>query len=1089
MGYRTSARQEQEPEPQITGDALARIEVSGRAGLPGAPGYRGSDGVGSGMDGSPGGHAGLAESGQDAGVIQAILSPDPSDPENVLVGGTYTSADGQRKGLSRTIAIGEAGFIDLVARGGPGGRGGIGGDGGDGAQGSRGADATRYSSGRDGGPGGDGGRGGNGSNGANGGSGGAIIAEVAKEDTHLLMLLRHGIEGGPGGGPGANGSGGSGGPGGSGGSSYSWTESESYTDSQGKRQTRTTHHSNPGGSSGRSGSSGMPGTAYLVAGQSGGNGSFVIHVTSNGETTAYPERYDLRILGFEHRSDNDDGIYEPDELIHITNIEVMNVGGMPTPATRKIELSLREQGWVYPEKQRLEMPFALGAGQRHTFTTEKLSAKIGTFHPSKPSDPLAQEEVVRHRAYVPDVRREFTQYENHRSYELGRFLIRFPIESSYIESLYSLGPGQAARLRFTIKNASTKAYGAKSELGRRITFRLFLHESELGDEQVMFFDDTGARIPLSRGFSREIPELLPGQFVTMEGIVALAENAPHYRAGRMWLSLELGSIADPTHPKPIQYRAFDVRVSRPFDRHALGDVLLVVNNRTDSAEVEAWLGLFAALGLKASVYDLSLEGGFELDKENGLGKEALRGRTIVLLNHLMDTAKGERKAMHYVSKEQLLAVCAAGAHVHVAGENFRLESFLVPTFNASPSTALVPTESRYLVPRKDEPRASLTVGDAPHHLEISKWSVFGMGKPSEKALVDRALSLRDRLGRVYPNRRHVLVWELEPELAKDYFLATRWKMGRIAVHRSLDGVPAAISTATIKGSPEERTARILHRDNMLQFVLAIPFSEKLRRLETLTSSMDERDDDDDRLKGSVVGIVLHAIVIDLIEEQTELLQRRWCQGATPQSMRASLGHLRDIAEKLYASEPDVPDVAARAALVHILSSIHFFIASQVQFWEWIPPFLFERRAPVLRSVTLDLIDKCVGRLFGGTNPKSPEARGRIAAFRTEVNAAVGVFIERYNRAKKNHEWAGPRSAYARDLFLQSLGSSHYVRSTGVLRNAQAGVVSRSQYLEMQAKDQQLAAKRLTLMKRAANAKEALLVDARCAELLTRSKQI
>ncbi|HRI63284.1 MAG TPA: hypothetical protein PK156_03580 [Polyangium sp.] len=1091
MAYRTSAREEQDSAPEVKGDALTRIEVSGRPGLTGAHGQDGAHGTYPGSNGQSGRPAGPAEVGQDAGVIQTTLAPDPSSQENVLIRGNYTTADGNRKRLSRTVAIGEAGFIDLIARGGHGGHGGTGGNGGNGARGTAGSDASRYSSGGDGGPGGTGGYGGNGTNGANGGSGGAIITEVAREDTHLLMLLRYGVDGGPGGAAGSNGAGGAGGSGGPGGSSYSWTESESYTDSDGNQQTRTTSHSNPGGSDGPPGNPGMPGTAFLVPGQSGSVGSFVIHVTSDGQTESYPERYDLRLLGFKHHSDNDDGIYEPDELIHITEIEVMNVGAMPTPATRKVELSLREQGWVYPEKEKLVMPFSLGAGQRHTFTTEKLTARLGAFHPSKPSDPLVQEEVVRHRAHVPDVRRDFTNYENHRSFELGRFLIRFPIEASHIESLYSLSPGQAARLRFTIKNTSTKPYGAKTELGRRITFRLFLHESEIGDEHILFFDDTGARIHLSRGFSREIPELLPGQSISIEGLLALAENAPFYRAGRMWLSLDLGSIADPTHPKPIQYRSFDVRVSRPFDKHALGDVLLVVNNRTSAADIEAWQALFSAMGLEYSVYDLSLEGGFDLGKDGKIAKDDVRDRTIVFLNQVMDTTNGERKSIHYASKEQLLEICAAGARVHVIGEPILFDRLLVPTFHdhtTKPSRALVPASSTYLVPQKNAPRERLSIGDAPIELEIPKWSVLGIGKPTEAHLQKVAESLHDRLDRLYPEQRHVLVTEFAPELAKDYFVASRWKMGRIAVHRSLDGIPTPLSATVVKGMAEEQQKRILHRDNILQFVLALPFSKKLSRLEALTHNMAARNDDDDSLAGSVVSIILHAIVIDLIDEQLEVLRRPWCQGSTPQTLRKRLEHLNAVVNKLYASRPGLPKVEARAALVHILSSVDFFARSQVSFWEWMPPFLFERRAPVLRGVTLGLIKSCMRRIFLGNDPKSTEAQDRMREFAAEVDAAVRVFDEKCKQAKKRHEWQGTRGAYARELFLAPLANSNFKRGTNVFCEAKLSIFSSSQYVELRSKDVQSASKRRVMMKRAATAKNTLLVDATCAELVARAKK-
>jgi len=63
-----------------------------------------------------------------------------------------------------------------------------------------------------------------------------------------------------------------------------------------------------------------------------------------------------------------------------------------------------------------------------------------------------------------------------------------------------------------------------------------------------------------------------------------------------------------------------------------------------------------------------------------------------------------------------------------------------------------------------------------------------------------------------------------------------------------------------------------------------------------------------------------------------------------------------------------------------------------------------------------------------------------------------------------------------------------MRCTNALRDAKSSIVSKARYFEMRTKDEQLAGKRRTMMKRAATAKDALLVDARCAELLARAKR-
>jgi len=114
MAYRTSARDEHDPVLEVKGDSLARVEVSGQAGLSGANGRSGADGYGAGADGQAGSDAGRAEVGENAGIIHAILKSDPTDRENALLEGTGTSPNGHRRSLSRTVPLGDAGFIGLV---------------------------------------------------------------------------------------------------------------------------------------------------------------------------------------------------------------------------------------------------------------------------------------------------------------------------------------------------------------------------------------------------------------------------------------------------------------------------------------------------------------------------------------------------------------------------------------------------------------------------------------------------------------------------------------------------------------------------------------------------------------------------------------------------------------------------------------------------------------------------------------------------------------------------------------------------------------------------------------------------------------
>lgn len=103
MAYRTSARDEHDPVLEVKGDSLARVEVSGHAGLSGPNGRSGADGYGAGADGQAGSDAGRAEVGENAGIIHAILKSDPTDRENARERRTFSWRVRARRHWSRHI--------------------------------------------------------------------------------------------------------------------------------------------------------------------------------------------------------------------------------------------------------------------------------------------------------------------------------------------------------------------------------------------------------------------------------------------------------------------------------------------------------------------------------------------------------------------------------------------------------------------------------------------------------------------------------------------------------------------------------------------------------------------------------------------------------------------------------------------------------------------------------------------------------------------------------------------------------------------------------------------------------------------------
>lgn len=923
MVYRRHARELEEPQ----GDGpLMVVDASGRHGRGGQDGGRGSDGSGRGAHGGRGGDAGPAERGQDAGMVLVRL--EPSGDDTVFVTGQLVHAQGERRQVRKEVRFGERGDLVFAAVGGDGGAGGDGGRGGHGAKGRDGRDATRYSSGSNGGRGGDGGDGGDGSNGAPGGHGGQVVVEVDDEASHLLMLVSHTIEAGTGGPAGTNGSGGYGGSGGDGGSSYSWTTTESYTDSEGNRRTRSKSHYNPGGSDGPPGSSGRPGMATLHGGPSGSRGRFTIHVKHQDQIAQYPARYDLQLVSFTHRSRNHDGIYEPQEEVLVEKIAVKNVGGMPTPGHCDVELRLQQAGWVLPHDMSLPVPRRLAPGQTHVFETEALVFRIGDFLPEGPDAPLARPETVRHRADLPLVARGFQGYEGTVSDEQGVFVIRFPIEAGDIESLHSLPPGQAARMRFEIGNVSRQAFGRNSPCKRRIRFRLQGWESELGDEHAVLLGPGDVKLSIDDGYVVEIDHLDAGESRSFEVTLGMKKSAPFYESVRLLLTLELGQIDLPDRLRPIQYRSFQTRVAQRYRHDPDADLLLVVHHRTTREELMSWRALADELGFTFCVWDISLERGLPLHQpiEGWSLTEAFAGKTVIVLDDVIETPIGHAAAHHLVDAQEVFDAMQRGVSFAFTGQKLKVNHWLVSTGDEPESLA----DNQALVKRSEE------APPAPSEAEVFKWSFFG-SVPPHTWLKKRARLLSRLLASRYPQLRFCIVEAYDAEVVDRFLWMKKYRVGRLRIIPTLPAAAGRLINTEVETEARQQPAYIGGRQNLRTLMLTRSFDEKLARLDQILS---------DRPSHQLVPRILEGLLADLANEQTALLQRRGpLSGAV---LREATPHLNRLAEQVWLAEGG-PDGPAGQAIIELVATLRFGGRSRWRWWEW-PLYPF-RRAPALSRWT------------------------------------------------------------------------------------------------------------------------------------------
>ena len=321
-----------------------------------------------------GGDGNWGKDGSDAGSINLFLAYADSAKKTVKISGN-TIFNNRTTTFSQVASLSDLNGIYLYAVGGDGGAGYSGNNGVNGQPGQNGSDGWNGNNGcppTDGRNGGDGTNGTNGTNGTDGhaggsgGNGGNIHINVPANQNELLLLVTASTNGGKAGSGGSGGSGGYGGAGGTGGRGGSGGTNTCPPDNDNgnsNERNRTGDHThdrdnNNGdnhvalidrsngrdGSRGRDGYSGSNGSSGSdgANGYSGSNGQLMYTTTTTGqESTDYPNPFNIELSNIKTIDDNEDGILEPSEDFHITEITVTNTGSMPTPIGQSFNIILK----------------------------------------------------------------------------------------------------------------------------------------------------------------------------------------------------------------------------------------------------------------------------------------------------------------------------------------------------------------------------------------------------------------------------------------------------------------------------------------------------------------------------------------------------------------------------------------------------------------------------------------------------------------------------------------------------------------------------------------------------------------------------
>ncbi|MFT3770665.1 MAG: hypothetical protein QM820_35010 [Minicystis sp.] len=449
---------------------------------------------------------------------------------------------------------------------------------------------------------------------------------------------------------------------------------------------------------------------------------------------------------------------------------------------------------------------------------------------------------------------------------------------------------------------------------------------------------------------------------------------------------------------------------------------------------------------------------------------------MIVLNNRFETPKGERLATRHLAKDQLLAA-APETHALIPGEPLDLASLLVPT-RADGDAKAAPTADAYLRAITAEGAGGPALGGPPDVVRIEGWSFLGWGRPDEETMEKRTRALDTALRSAFPDRRYVLVWDLDAERKTSALVADKWHFGTVRVHRTLDAARGAIANVAVSAEELHDPERIASREGLMSLLLALPFAEKLRRLAHLAA----RGDTGTPITSRPATLAADAILVDLAHEQLAILHHGWRAGATGRSVERAMPLLAQLVKHF----DEGVSGELETQVVRLVARLGFFVSSQVRGWEYLPPLLFARRAPLVRKVARRLLDTLITRALCGPDPESPEGRERRKVVRAVLADTEKRLLRRYRTARKEGETFASQAEYAREILLRPVAREGVTTDAELLAAPGARVLSRAAHDAIRARDDDHARRRRGMMATASAARGALLLPDRCAEMVARA---
>lgn len=336
----------------------------------------------------------------------------------------------------------------------------------------------------------------------------------------------------------------------------------------------------------------------------------------------YPGVYRLEVTNFDIIDENEDGINEPGEHLHVHNIRVRNAGQMPSPEARSIRVLIQGTKFLEPiTSEPLELPRSIQPGQE-VEVPGVLRAYIRNEWAEKPLGlMLKATEFVTLVAYFNErLNRPLPKFCGP-----ADILIQYPLVLDPPTYLDCVAKGDTVRFRWVLHNNSSKAYGIDGLLRRGAATKL--------SDPSHFFTLTHATTDAPDEATDEISEIEPYSMVTIDQDFSVNPHTMEYSEGN--LSLEL-MLSDPKTGamRSVQKHVMHLQISGVYELSPNPSFLLVVNSKTPNYAIHQIINFIRRhLHTSLDIFNISLTGSYEspVTKQNVL--KSYQGKSVIIFGN------------------------------------------------------------------------------------------------------------------------------------------------------------------------------------------------------------------------------------------------------------------------------------------------------------------------------------------------------------------------------------------------------------------------------------------------------------------------